>query len=111
MGIIIITFETKSGIALLTQEQRKWRELERQLRLIRPSRKPPRPKNKFKALCYDLTIDKRGKFAKFMTGVIIVNVILMMTEYREEPLALRTVRCKIYDNFRYFFSFLNFFLR
>ncbi|KAF9123242.1 calcium channel protein, partial [Mortierella sp. 14UC] len=54
IGVILETFKTWNGISLLTVEQRRWIDLRRQLRLIKPTAIPARPQNRFRALCYDM---------------------------------------------------------
>ena len=36
-------------------------------------------------MCYDLVIDKRGKFAQFMATVLTANIIVFATEHLHQP--------------------------
>jgi hypothetical protein len=36
-------------------------------------------------MCYDLVIDKRGKFAHFMATVLTANIIVFATEHLHQP--------------------------
>ncbi|KAK3812489.1 MAG: Ion transport protein-domain-containing protein [Linnemannia elongata] len=67
IGVILETFKTWNGISLLTVEQRRWIDLRRQLRLIKPTAVPARPQNKFRALCYDMVNKKKGLLWRIMT--------------------------------------------
>ncbi|KAH7056681.1 Ion transport protein-domain-containing protein [Linnemannia elongata] len=71
IGVILETFKTWNGISLLTIEQRRWIDLRRQLRLIKPTAIPARPQNKFRALCYDMVNKKKGLLWKIMTFLLI----------------------------------------
>ncbi|KAI8600684.1 Ion transport protein-domain-containing protein [Dissophora ornata] len=71
IGVILETFKTWQGLSLLTVEQRRWGDLRRQLRLIKPTATPARPQNPIRAICYDLVIEKRGALWKVMTFLLI----------------------------------------
>ncbi|KAF1800899.1 Ion transport protein-domain-containing protein [Mucor lusitanicus] len=69
IGVFLEIFKQRSGISSLTNTQRQFQDLQRQLALIKPSRKAERPPDgSMRAMCYDLVIDKRGKFAQFMAA-------------------------------------------
>lgn len=36
-------------------------------------------------MCYDLVIDKRGKFAHFMATVLTANILVFATEHLHQP--------------------------
>lgn len=75
IGVILETFKQRRGISSLTNTQRQFEDLQRQLSLIKPTRKATRPPSgSIRGLCYDIVIDKRGKFAKFMSLVLVLNI-------------------------------------
>lgn len=75
-------------MSILTVDQLKWQDLNRQLMQLRPSKLPPRPDETLhpvRARIFDIISDKRGMFAKVMTGVLIINVLIICTEFYMEP--------------------------
>jgi hypothetical protein len=92
IGVILETFKTWNGISLLTVEQRRWIDLRRQLRLIKPTATPARPQNKFRALCYDMVIKKKGLLWRIMTVVLVANVCLIASQHYAQPQLLTDVQ-------------------
>ncbi|RKP26695.1 Ion transport protein-domain-containing protein [Syncephalis pseudoplumigaleata] len=82
IGVIVENLKTRSGIALLTVDQRRWIDLQRQLKMIRPTTRPQRPKNRVRAWCFDLAIEKNGRLARIITGITVFNLLIMMTEHK-----------------------------
>jgi hypothetical protein len=81
----------------LTNTQRQFQDLQRQLALVKPSHKTERPTNSpLRAFFYDLVIDKRGKFAGIMATVLSVNIFIFATEHLHQPdwLSLTQGNCK-----------------
>ncbi|KAF9927349.1 calcium channel protein [Linnemannia zychae] len=92
IGVILETFKTWNGISLLTVEQRRWIDLRRQLRLIKPTAVPARPHNKFRALCYDMVNKKKGLLWRIMTAVLIANVCLIASQHYAQPQVLTDIQ-------------------
>ncbi|KAG0308192.1 calcium channel protein [Dissophora globulifera] len=92
IGVILETFKTWQGISLLTVEQRRWIDLRRQLRLIKPTATPARPHNRIRAFCYDLVIEKRGALWKFMTVILVLNVCLIASQHYGQPQLLTDIQ-------------------
>ncbi|KAG0376923.1 calcium channel protein [Mortierella sp. AD032] len=92
IGVILETFKTWNGISLLTVEQRRWIDLRRQLRLIKPTAIPARPQNKFRALCYDMVNKKKGLLWRVMTVVLVANVSLIASQHYAQPQLLTDVQ-------------------
>jgi hypothetical protein len=93
IGVILETFKTWNGISLMTLEQRRWVDLRRQIRLIRPTATPERPQNPFRAFCYDL-IQKRGILWHMMTMVLVLNVCLIASQHYGQPEVLTDIQGK-----------------
>lgn len=75
IGVILETFKQRRGISSLTNTQRQFEDLQRQLSLIKPTRKATRPPSgSIRGICFDIVVDKRGKFAKFMSFVLVLNI-------------------------------------
>ncbi|CAG8846283.1 20872_t:CDS:2, partial [Racocetra persica] len=86
ISVVISGFQSKSGVAYLTQEQVRWLNLEKLLRQIKPSKLPKvRPDNPFRAFCYDYAVEKRGTLYNIMTGLYATHILLLMTEFFGAP--------------------------
>ncbi|KAF9565316.1 calcium channel protein [Mortierella alpina] len=92
IGVILETFKAWNGISLLTVEQRRWLDLRRQLRLIKPTATPARPQNWFRAICYDMVIEKKGILWKVMTAILALNVCLIASQHYDQPLLLTDIQ-------------------
>ena len=62
----------------------RWRELQRQLANLAPSKAPPPPPGKFRHGLYTIVMDKRGKFARFVIGVMICHTLLICTTFYQQ---------------------------
>ncbi|KAI9485974.1 MAG: Ion transport protein-domain-containing protein [Benjaminiella poitrasii] len=81
LGVVIENFTKRNGTAYLTSDQRRWLDLKKLLNQIRPAKRPKVvPRNRIRKLCYNLTVEKRGRFYKFITIVIILNILFLCTE-------------------------------
>eukprot|EP00158_Paraphelidium_tribonemae_P009852 Partr_v1_DN28981_c0_g1_i5_m25133 putative Calcium channel, voltage-dependent len=83
VGVILQAFMTRNGTALLTTEQRIWLQMQRQLKLVKPSRKAEPPTSDyfgFNTMCYRLTCEKYGRFHYAGLAVIMLNVALIMMD-------------------------------
>ncbi|KAH8919447.1 hypothetical protein BT69DRAFT_1246450 [Atractiella rhizophila] len=86
ISIIIENFTQRSGMALLTTEQRQWIDLRKLIYRQRPSRRPRQPPtNGFKRWCYDRTIQKNGWWSRTLTGLYIVHIVVLMTQTDTSP--------------------------
>ncbi|ORX65453.1 hypothetical protein K493DRAFT_157461, partial [Basidiobolus meristosporus CBS 931.73] len=92
IGIAVDIFKSRSGISLLTVEQRQWVDLQLQLKIVRPSKLPIRPRTSFAAWCFDIIHEKRNCFSKAVTGAMVLNVIVIMTEAWGQPRWVDTAR-------------------
>ncbi|KAI7904858.1 Ion transport protein-domain-containing protein [Cokeromyces recurvatus] len=89
IGVFLEIFKKRNGISSLTNTQRQFKDLQRQLSLIKPSLKAKRPaEGTWRAMFYDLVIDKRGKFARFMAAVLMANILVFTTEHLHQPIWL-----------------------
>ncbi|KZS87691.1 hypothetical protein SISNIDRAFT_419270 [Sistotremastrum niveocremeum HHB9708] len=93
VSVIIGNFSTKTGTAYLTQAQRDWIDLRRLIMRQKPSKRPKtRPVGRFRSWCYDRAVNKHGWWAKMMTFVFVVHILVLMTE--------TFTRGKLRDDFR-----------
>ncbi|KAG2214396.1 hypothetical protein INT47_000952 [Mucor saturninus] len=81
LGVVIENFTRRNGTAYLTGDQRRWLDLKKLLNQIRPAKRPKvMPSNPFRKICFNLTVEKRGKFYKFMTFIISLNILFLCTD-------------------------------
>ncbi|KAG0179382.1 calcium channel protein [Apophysomyces sp. BC1021] len=99
IGVFLEIFKQRSGIDILTNTQRQFRDLQQQLALIKPSPYVERPLNTIRAFCFDLSIDRRDRFSKFMTTVLVANIVLFCTEHLHQPIWLTTLQRQTYPIF------------
>ncbi len=93
ISVIISNFQSKSGAAYLTADQKRWIDLKKLLKQITPSKIPKkRPSNKFRALCFDYAIEKRGILSKTMSVIYVLHILLLMTEAKNVPPVLDKIR-------------------
>ncbi|RHZ83056.1 hypothetical protein Glove_99g372 [Diversispora epigaea] len=86
ISVIMANFQKKSGAAYLTEEQKRWIDLKKLLKQIKPSKIPKdRPNNSFRAFCYDYACRKRGLLSNIMIGIYIMHILLLMTEFYRAP--------------------------
>ncbi|KAJ7479857.1 Ion transport protein-domain-containing protein [Mycena latifolia] len=81
VSIIIGNFSSKTGSAFLTAPQREWIDLQKLFKRQRPSKRPrTRPTWPIRAWCYDRAVNKNGWWARSMTLVFVVHIIVLMTQ-------------------------------
>jgi voltage-dependent calcium channel len=86
ISIFMRNYTELTGVAFLTADQRSWLELRKLLRQISPSKSSyDESKRKWKKWCHKRAIEKRGKWYTFITCVLIVHLILLLSEYATEP--------------------------
>ncbi|CAG8439201.1 10106_t:CDS:10 [Funneliformis caledonium] len=86
ISVIISNYQSKSGTAYLTADQKRWIDLKKLLKQITPSKIPKkRPSNNFRALCFDYATEKRGILSKTMSVIYILHILLLMTEAKSAP--------------------------
>ena len=77
IGVIVSNYNESKGTALLTVEQKRWKDLKRKLELAQPSRLPPKPlENERKCKLYD-TFLCTGYLNLYCTLVLINSITLL----------------------------------
>ncbi|CAO3645074.1 unnamed protein product [Mucor hiemalis] len=85
LGVVIENFTKRNGTAYLTSDQRRWLDLKKLLNQFRPAKRPKvMPSNAIRKLCFNLTVEKRGRFYKFMTVIISLNILFLCTDTARE---------------------------
>lgn len=104
LGVVIENFSKRNGTAYLTSDQRRWLDLKKLLSQIRPAKRPKTvPANHIRRWCFDLVVDKTGRFYKVMTGVIIANILVLCTDsvLDDEIQALSVAKSKFFAHSRF----------
>ncbi|KAI8343217.1 Ion transport protein-domain-containing protein [Chlamydoabsidia padenii] len=99
IGVFLETFKQRSGISSLTNAQRQFQDLQRQLSLVKPSRKADRPDGTLRAMCYDLVIDRHGKFAQMMALVSMANIVVFASRFLHQPTWMTYLQERLYHGF------------
>ncbi|KAI8139587.1 Ion transport protein-domain-containing protein [Fennellomyces sp. T-0311] len=82
LGVVLENFSRRNGTAYLTADQRRWLDLKKLLSRMRPAKRPKTiPTSPLRKWCFDRVVEKRGKFYKFMTVVITLNILFLCTEF------------------------------
>lgn len=81
LGVVLENFTKRNGSAYLTSDQRRWSDLKKLLNQVRPAKRPKTvPTNRIRKLCFDLTVEKRGRFYKFITVIVTLNIVFLCTD-------------------------------
>lgn len=91
VSVIIEGFQSATGAAFFSTEQRQWIDLKRLISRQRPSKRPARrPTSSLKAWCYERATRKHDWWGRLMTLLYISNFITLCTQsYEQEPSAER----------------------
>ena len=85
VSVFMRNYTEQTGVAFLTAEQRSWLELRKLLRQISPSKRPSnKPDQRWRIWCYRIAVKKHGLWQKFITGILIVHLILLSVEFYPE---------------------------
>lgn len=86
ISVFMRNYTEQTGVAFLTAEQRSWLELRKLLRQISPSKSSYKDKeSKWKRWCHKRAIEKRGKWYKGVTAVLVFHLLLLVVEFNDEP--------------------------
>jgi hypothetical protein len=80
VAVIVKNFSSRDGTALLTTDQRRWEDLKRRIKNLRPSRKPF-PRTALQKFCFKHIGNKHTTFSYVVNGVIILNVLLLAIDH------------------------------
>jgi hypothetical protein len=95
VSVFMRNYTEQTGVAFLTAEQRSWLELRKLLRQISPSKRSFDEKSaKWRQWCYRIAVKKHGRWARFVTCVLVVHLLLLVLEFYPEPKLWETIRCR-----------------
>ncbi|KAG0223145.1 calcium channel protein [Mortierella sp. GBA43] len=82
VAIVIENYTKRTGTAFMTADQRRWLDLKKLLRGIKMSKATYNPPaNPIRAICFHIVSPKRGWFARTLTGITILNAIVLSAEH------------------------------
>lgn len=86
VSVFMRNYTEQTGVAFLTAEQRSWLELRKLLRQISPSKRSFNEKSsQWRKWCYRIAVKKHGRWAHFVTGVLVTHLFLLVLEFYPEP--------------------------
>ncbi|KGO72923.1 Voltage-dependent calcium channel, alpha-1 subunit [Penicillium italicum] len=86
VSVFMRNYTEQTGVAFLTAEQRSWLELRKLLRQVSPSKRSfDDESKKLRLWCYRISVKKHGRWAWFVTFVLVVHLLLLVLEYYPEP--------------------------
>ena len=72
----------QTGVAFLTADQRSWLELRKLLRQITPSKRSiGKTSSVYRKWCYRMAVQKHGTWQRFITGVLLLHLVLLILEF------------------------------
>ena len=93
ISVFMRNYTEQTGVAFLTAEQRSWLELRKLLRQISPSKRSlGQHTARWKKWCYDKSIQKRGRWQRFITAVLVFHLVLLTVDFYPEPKWWETLR-------------------
>jgi len=93
ISVFMRNYTEQTGVAFLTAEQRSWLELRKLLKQISPSKRSVHHKGStFKKWCYEASIQKRGAWQRFITGILLAHLALLIVDFYPEPEWWRKLR-------------------
>ena len=85
VSVFMRNYTEQTGVAFLTAEQRSWLELRKLLRQINPSKRSlKQDTSKFQAWCYRIAVKKHGRWARFITALLLLHLVLLVVEFYPE---------------------------
>ena len=82
VSVFMRNYTEQTGVAFLTADQRAWLELRKLLRQISPSKRSlSQTSQGWRKRCYRMAIEKHGTWQRFMTGVLLLHLVLLVIEF------------------------------
>ncbi|EAW07729.1 calcium channel protein CCH1 [Aspergillus clavatus NRRL 1] len=104
VSVFMRNYTEQTGVAFLTAEQRSWLELRKLLRQISPSKRSlDRKSTKWKLWCYRIAVKKHGRWARCVTTILLLHLLLLILEYYPEPHLWELTRESLFFAFTFFY--------
>jgi len=83
VSVFMRNYTEQTGVAYLTTDQRSWLELRKLLRQVSPSKRPNSTKQRetWEEWCYRRAVRKTGRWQRFITGLLVLHLILLCVEW------------------------------
>lgn len=93
ISVIIQNYSVMRGSAYMTDEQRTWYEIEKTLKIVRPSMRPPHiVPGSFRHKLLMQIVKQNSWFNIIATGNLVVLAIILMTEYYPRSNTIKVIR-------------------
>lgn len=105
VSVFMRNYTEQTGVAFLTAEQRSWLELRKHLRQVSPSKRSfenGRAKT-WRVWCYRIAVKKYGRWARCVTTVLLLHLLLLVMEYYGEDPTWEEVRSVLLFVFNFFY--------
>lgn len=88
MSVFMRNYTEQTGVAYLTADQRAWLELRKLLRQLSPSKRPllKGRRKGWQQWCYLRAVRKTGRWHRFVTGALVLHLILLCMEWYPDVL-------------------------
>ncbi|KAH6614999.1 calcium-channel protein CCH1 [Boeremia exigua] len=83
ISVFMRNYTEQTGVAFLTTDQRSWLELRKLLRQVSPSKRPSstRQRESWEEWCYRRAVRKTGNWQRFITGMLLLHLLLLCLEW------------------------------
>ncbi|KAF2120581.1 calcium-channel protein CCH1 [Lophiotrema nucula] len=83
VSVFMRNYTEQTGVAFLTTDQRSWLELRKLLRQVSPSKRPSSTKQRetWEEWCYRRAVRKTGGWQRFITGLLMLHLLLLCLEW------------------------------
>lgn len=86
VSVFMRNYTEQTGVAYLTAEQRSWLELRKLLKQVSPSKRSfDKKSHKWKMWCYRIAVKKHGRWARCVSTILVLHILLLVLEYYPEP--------------------------
>ncbi|KAL4937035.1 hypothetical protein BDV06DRAFT_203799 [Aspergillus oleicola] len=111
VSVFMRNYTEQTGVAFLTAEQRSWLELRKLLRQVSPSKRRSSEKTtSWKQWAYRTAYKKHGRWAKCVTSILCLHLLLLIIEFYPESDAWDRTRDGLFFAFNFVYL-ANVFLR
>ncbi|KAF7588841.1 calcium channel protein [Aspergillus hancockii] len=105
VSVFMRNYTEQTGVAFLTAEQRSWLELRKLLKQVSPSKRSFDNKSrKWKMWCYRIAVKKHGRWARCVSTILVLHILLLVLEYYPEPKIFEYCRDVLFLIFNFFYA-------
>jgi hypothetical protein len=100
ISVFMRNYTEQTGVAFLTTDQRSWLELRKILRQVSPSKRPSSTKQResWEEWCYRRAVTKTGHWQRFITGALLIHLLLLCLEWYPSYGPWERARGKMHSN-------------